>query len=108
MKTKINIWSTLAIALAATFILFGTSYAADYTNNASITGTVTSTNQLIDNHGNAFNIAKSGEGLDVQSLIGKKVEVRGTVMDQGGQKTIHVQEYHLLLSPWIQFPGINH
>ena len=108
MKTKINIGSTLAIALAATFIFFGTSYAADYNSNANITGTITSNNQLVDNHGKTYNIARSGEGLFVESLLGKKVEVRGTVMDQGGQRTINVQEYHLAPSPWIQFPGINH
>ncbi|GAB6907422.1 conserved exported hypothetical protein [Desulfosarcina cetonica] len=98
MNTKINIWSTLAIALAATFILFGTSYAGNYTDNADIRGIVTSNSQLVDNHGKAFNIANSGEGLDVQTLIGKKVEVRGTVMDKGGQPTIEVHNYKI--HPW--------
>ena len=106
MNAKITIWSTLAIALAATFMLFGTSYAGDSGSPISFSGTVNGNNQLVDNNGRTFNIANSGEGREVQSLIGKKVAVKGTVLESMGKPTIEVHDYTI---KWFDtFPMGDH
>lgn len=93
MNTKI--WSIATMALAVTLVLFGTSYAGGYGDFVTLSGTINSNNQLIDEHGKAYDVSDAVQGLAVRSQVGNKVELRGTVMDQGGQPTFEVHSYKI-------------
>ena len=62
----------------------------------TLSGTVNSNSQFIDNRGRSLNLTNTDEGLEVQSLVGQRVEIKGTVMDEGGQMTVDVREYKIL------------
>jgi len=110
--------SVVTMALAATLILFGTSYAKDSNwwlnperygvmhnstpardGQVTISGTIDTNRQLISNKGEAFKLTNNESGMEVQSLVGKKVQVKGTVMDAGGQKSIDIHQYTILDRP---------
>lgn len=63
----------------------------------TISGTINESNQLIDLQGKAIELSDStDEGLEVKALIGQKVELKGTVLDEEGQQVMEVLEYRLL------------
>lgn len=63
----------------------------------TVSGTINEANQLIDDQGKAFELSdNTDEGLEVKALIGQKVELKGTVLDENGQKTMEVREYKIL------------
>ena len=61
-----------------------------------ITGTIDDANQLVDKEGQVFSIADTKEGRELVTNIGKKVEVKGTVMESEGQKQISVSAYKVI------------
>jgi hypothetical protein len=61
-----------------------------------ITGTVNAENQLVDESGQAFNLADTEEGMEVKALVGKKVQVIGTLEEAEGQKTVTVTDYEIM------------
>ncbi|GAB6094983.1 hypothetical protein JCM14469_12350 [Desulfatiferula olefinivorans] len=63
----------------------------------TISGTINESNQLIDLQGKAFELSdNTDEGLEVKALVGQKVELKGTVLDEEGQQIMEVLEYRLL------------
>jgi hypothetical protein len=90
MKKKALI-SLLAV-IALVFSL-GVAVAAD---PVTIQGQVNEDNQLVDEQGNVYDIADTEEGMQVKEMIGEKVEVRGTLMDNEGAKEITVESFSVI------------
>jgi len=61
-----------------------------------ITGTIDDANQLVDKEGQVFSIADTKEGHELATNVGKKVQVKGTVMESEGQKQINVSIYKVI------------
>ncbi|MFZ7127425.1 MAG: hypothetical protein ACOWWM_14815 [Desulfobacterales bacterium] len=90
MKKAISVvLSVMFLAVA----LYGVAAAAD---EMTITGTVNAENQIVDESGQAFSLADTEEGLEVKALVGKKVQVTGTVAEQEGQKVLTVMDYEIM------------
>lgn len=63
----------------------------------TVSGTINDSNQLIDDQGKAFELSENtDEGLEVKALVGQKVELKGTVMEEEGQNIMEVQEYRII------------
>ena len=93
MKKNIKkvIVGILVIGLAALFS--GIAIAAD---EVSITGTINEDSQLVDDSGNAYDIADTEQGNEVMEMTGKKVSVKGTVMEEDGSKTISITSFEVV------------
>jgi hypothetical protein len=63
----------------------------------TLSGVVNEASQLVDDNGDTFELANTDEGLEVKSLIGKKVEITGTVMEEAGQQIVQVHGYNILM-----------
>jgi hypothetical protein len=77
----------LAISVA------GIAVAAD---EVSITGTINEDSQLVDGSGNSYDIADTEQGNEVMEMTGKQVSVKGTVMEEGGTKTISITSFEVI------------
>jgi len=64
--------------------------------DVTITGTVNEGYQIVDDSGTVYDVAESEKGNDVVELIGKKVEVMGTVVDDDGTKVITIVSYKVI------------
>jgi hypothetical protein len=105
------------LGLLFTMVFFGMAYAGDdpamdmsgadaqveeaapapQSADMTIAGTINESNQLIDATGKAFELSEStDEGLEVKALIGQKVELKGTVMEENGAQVIDVKAYKIL------------
>lgn len=62
----------------------------------TIQGQVNEDSQLVDDQGNIYEIADTEEGMQVMEMVGEKVEVRGTVMDDEGSKEITVESFSVV------------
>lgn len=88
---KTSIVSLLAI-IALVFAV-GVGIAAD---PVTIQGQVNEDSQLVDEQGNIYDIAETDEGMQVKEMVGEKVEVRGTLMDNEGAKEITVESFSVI------------
>ena len=61
-----------------------------------ITGTINDANQLVDKEGQVFSIAVTKEGQEMITNVGQKVQVKGTVLENEGQKQISVSAYKVI------------
>jgi hypothetical protein len=61
-----------------------------------ITGTIDDANQLVDKEGQIYSIADTKEGNELVTHVGKKVQVKGTVLESEGQKLIKVSAYEVI------------
>jgi hypothetical protein len=62
----------------------------------TLSGTIDANSQFVDDQGQLFTLADNEKSLEVKSLQGQKVEIKGTVMEEAGQKTVAVTEYTIL------------
>jgi hypothetical protein len=62
----------------------------------SISGVINEDGQLVDDEGVAYDIAESEEGDQIMEMVGRKVTVKGTVMEAEGTKIITVTEFNML------------
>ena len=62
----------------------------------NISGVINEDGQLVDDGGMAYDIAENEEGDQLLEMIGQKVAVKGTVMEEDGTKVITVTEFKLL------------
>jgi len=90
--------STKKIALAVLIIGFiallaGIAVAAD---EVSITGTVNQDSQLVADSGETYDIGDNEKGNEVMEMVGKKVSVKGTVMESEGTKTIEITSFEVI------------
>jgi hypothetical protein len=61
-----------------------------------INGIIDDASQLVDKDGQIFSIADTKEGKELASHVGQKVQVKGTVLESGGQKQIDVSAYKVI------------
>jgi hypothetical protein len=84
----------IIVSFALVLLWFtGVGLAADM---VTIQGQVTEDNQLMDAEGNVFDIADTDKGNEVLSIVGEKVEVRGTLVEGQGMKEITVESYRII------------
>jgi hypothetical protein len=62
----------------------------------SLSGTIDENSRFIDEQGEIFNLADNDKGMEVKALTGQKVEIKGTVMEAEGEKTVEVTEYSII------------
>jgi hypothetical protein len=91
-KNMKNIFIGILIIGLAAFI----SGIAVAGSEVSISGIINEDGQLVDNGGMAYDIAENEEGDQLIEMIGQKVAVKGTVMENEGAKIITVTEFKLL------------
>ena len=61
-----------------------------------IVGTITADNQIVNNDGQAFLIKPNKQGEEIIAFVGQKAQVKGTVLEADGQKTIEISSYELI------------
>jgi hypothetical protein len=62
----------------------------------NITGTINGESQLVDESGTVYDIGDSEKGNEVMDLVGKKVSVKGTVMEAEGIKIIMITAFNVI------------
>ena len=65
-------------------------------SQVSILGVINEDGQLVDDDGMAYDIADNEEGEQVMEMVGRKVTVKGTVMESEGTKILTVTEFDLI------------
>lgn len=83
-----NIFLVVLIAMVSTIAV-----AAE---DVSITGTINESYQIVDDSGAVYDVAENEKGNEVVELIGKKVEVMGTVVDDDGTRVITIVSYKVI------------
>ncbi len=83
----------LALALLLVVAMSGIALAA---KTVTIVGTVTDTNQIQTENDELIEVAESEIGDKLIEQTGKKVEVKGVVIEADGQKTIKVQSFKVM------------
>jgi hypothetical protein len=100
MKTmKRNLWQVIALTLVVTMTLFGTGYAAWFGSDkdeVTLQGSINEFSQLVDVEGETFELADTEESMEVKSMVGSMVEIKGTVIEEEGRKIVEVHEYKIL------------
>jgi hypothetical protein len=64
--------------------------------DVTITGTVNENYQIVEDSGTIYEVAENEKGNEVVELIGKKVQVVGTMMDADGVFIITVASYTII------------
>ena len=62
----------------------------------SITGTINEEMQLVSDSGIPYDIGDNEKGNEVMELVGKKVSVKGTVMEADGIKIISINAFDVI------------
>jgi hypothetical protein len=85
---------TLAVLIIGFIaLLAGIAAAAD---EVSITGTINDDSQLVADSGTTYDIGDNEKGNEVMELVGKKVSVKGTVMEAEGTKIITITSFDVI------------
>jgi predicted RNA-binding protein len=87
-KAIISLLTVIALVFAT-----GVALAAEA---VTIQGQVNEENQLVDQDGTVYKIADTEEGMKVMDMVGEKVEVKGTVQEDMGEKQITVESFSVL------------
>ena len=61
----------------------------------SISGVINADGQLVDDEGMVYDIADNEEGDEVMEMVGRKITVRGTVMETEGTKIITISSFEI-------------
>lgn len=64
--------------------------------DVTITGTVNESYQIVDDNETVYDVAESKKGDEVVDLVGKKVQVTGTVVEDGGSLIITIVSYKVI------------
>ncbi len=72
--------------------------------SATITGKITSNGTVLVEDGKEYLL--SGDRVsELNENVGRRMELKGTVMEEGGKSTIKVEEYRMLLEPKQEIPS---
>ena len=85
---------TLCIFVAVLIAMV--SAIAFATEDVSITGTVNENYQIVDDSGAIYDVEENEKGDELLKLIGKKVQVIGTLIDADGILVISVASYTII------------
>ena len=92
MKRSVTV---LAIVMVLAFVFIGTAWAAE--EEVQLTGTIMQGGLLVDDQGQEYVVAKEEGAPDLESQVGQKIEVKGTVMENSdGQKVIKINDYKVV------------
>ena len=91
VKNSKKILSGILI-ICLTFFLSGVAVAGSQT---SISGVINEDGQLVDDDGMVYDIAESDEGEQIMEMVGRKVTVKGTVMETEGTKIITISSFEI-------------
>jgi len=81
------------ICLAMLALLSGIAIAAE---ESIIVGTITEDNQIVAQDGQAYMIKQNKQADDIIEFVGKKAQIKGTVLEADGKKTIEIVSYELI------------
>jgi len=89
------------ICMALIALLSTVAFAAEETvmgaaEESVIIGTITDDNQIVDHDGQAHTIQQNEQGPDILAFVGKKTQIKGTVLEADGIKTIKIVSYELI------------
>ena len=110
---------TMAFLFAVTLSLAGTSYAGFFGSDEEVktksdaaatateqlnpadehltlSGAIDENSRFVADSGDIYTLSDNDKGLEVKTLSGQKVEIKGTVMEEAGQKTVEVTEYTII------------
>ena len=82
------------ILIIAFIAVFAGIVAAE--EEISITGTINDNMQLVADGGTTYDIGDNEKGNEVADLVGKKVSVKGTVMESEGTKIITITSFDVI------------
>ncbi len=73
-----------------------TAQAASAGEQLSMSGTIDDHSRFVDDKGEIFALADNEKSMEVRALQGQKIAIKGTVMEDGGQKTVKVTDYNIV------------
>ena len=78
------------------FLIVGLAGYAAAGSDMKVVGMVGEDNTITDESGAVYEIGDNEKGEEISGLAGKKVEIMGTVEEEGGSKTIMINSFKLL------------
>jgi len=78
------------------FLILGLAGYALAGSDMKVVGTVGQDNTITDESGAVYEIGDNEKGEEILELAGKKVEIMGTIEEEGGSKTIMIDSFKLL------------
>ena len=78
------------------FAIFAFCGAAIAGESMTIVGTINDDGVLVDQKGALYMLSEDEKGEEVAENAGKKVEVKGTLEESDGNKTIAVESYKVM------------
>jgi len=78
------------------FLILGVVGYAAAGSDMKMVGTVGQDNTITDESGAVYEIGDNEKGEEISELAGKKVEIMGTLEEEGGSKTIMIDSFKLL------------
>ena len=81
--------------MAALMLLTGISCAGDRSTAETeirLTGALNAGNQFVDEAGQAYNLAINEKTAELLDMPRQTIEIKGTVQEQDGQKTLTITE----------------
>ena len=82
-------------ALIICFVFMFSGFALSE-GDVTVVGTINEENQIVDDGGAVYEVADNEMGEEVMEHVGKKIQVKGTVMEDQGLKTITIKSYTLV------------
>jgi hypothetical protein len=64
--------------------------------SATIVGTINDENQIVDNAGIVYEVADNALGKEVMAHVGKKIQAKGTVIEDDELKMITITSYTII------------
>jgi hypothetical protein len=93
MRKNANKIALFILMVGFIVLLAGLAAAAD---EVSITGMINDDSQLVADSGVTYDIGDTEKGNEVMDLVGKKVMVKGTVMESDGTKIISITSFDVI------------
>ena len=89
-----NIKKLLTGILILSFVSLFAGFAIG--GDVTIVGTVNDENQIVDNAGTVYDVADNEKGEELMEHVGKKIQVKGTVMEDEELKMITITSYTVI------------
>ena len=90
-----NIKRLLTVALIFSFVFMFAGLALSG-GGVTIVGIINDDSQIVDNDGVVYEVTDNDMAEEVMEHVGKKLEVKGTVMEEEGSKMITITSYTVL------------
>jgi hypothetical protein len=86
-------WGVVLPVFLAAVVFWGSVSAEE---RVAVVGTVTDTNQVVDEAGQIYEVADTEAGYQLIENVGKKVKVTAVVEEDDGRKVLVVEAFELL------------